>query len=216
MAAAVASESDIAMPAASQIIAEDFAQSQIQERFHFLTIEKHFSHNLNAAWQKLDDYYTRTDATPIYRTAIFLHPTLKWRWFERYWATKPEWIAAARVAIEELWSEYKHTPADGNTDANTTAMLIDRPATRITCTWCRLRTFYYLGSERAKYPQQNTLKTPTKTTASPTKTTATPPEGQQRAPRTTSIPNLSTYQTYTTHKTNKSHQAAILSTYQKK
>jgi hypothetical protein len=75
--AAVASESDIATPAASQIVVDDFAQSQIDERFNFLTLEKHFSHNLNAAWQKLDDYYSRTDATPIYRAAVFLHPTLK-------------------------------------------------------------------------------------------------------------------------------------------
>jgi hypothetical protein len=45
----VASESDIATPAASQIVVDDFAQSQIDERFNFLTLKKHFSHNLNAA-----------------------------------------------------------------------------------------------------------------------------------------------------------------------
>jgi hypothetical protein len=82
----VASESDIATAAAGQIdaSADDFAQSQIDERFNFLTLEKHFNYNLNAAWQKLDDYYTRTDATPIYRLAVVLHPRLKWRWFERH------------------------------------------------------------------------------------------------------------------------------------
>jgi hypothetical protein len=37
-----------------------------------------------------------------------------------------------------------------------------RLASRITYTWCRLRTFHYPGSERAKYPQQNTLKKSTK------------------------------------------------------
>jgi hypothetical protein len=82
MVAVAASERDISTPAATQI--DDFAQSQIDERFNFLTLEKHFSYNLNAAWQKLDDYYNRTDATPLYRAAVFLHPTLKWRWFERH------------------------------------------------------------------------------------------------------------------------------------
>jgi hypothetical protein len=75
----VASERDIATPAsleASQIIAaDDFAQSQIGASF--TTLEHHFSTNINAVWQKLNDYYTKTDATPIYRAAVFLHPHLK-------------------------------------------------------------------------------------------------------------------------------------------
>ena len=78
-AAAVAAESDVATAAASQIdaSADDFAQSQTDESFNFPTLEKHINHNLNVAWQNLDDYYTRTDATPIYRLAVVLHPRLK-------------------------------------------------------------------------------------------------------------------------------------------
>jgi len=33
---------------------------------------------------------------------------MKWRWFEKYWVSKPEWIADARASIAELWSEYKN------------------------------------------------------------------------------------------------------------
>jgi hypothetical protein len=51
--------------------------------------QKHFSTNINLAWQKLDIYFNKTDVTPIYRAAVVLHPRLKWRWFERYWAKKP-------------------------------------------------------------------------------------------------------------------------------
>jgi hypothetical protein len=54
---------------------DDFAQSQIDASFN--SLEHHFNHNINAAWQKLNDYYKRTDATPIYRAAVFLHPRLK-------------------------------------------------------------------------------------------------------------------------------------------
>jgi hypothetical protein len=111
--AAASSESDIALlatPAASQIITvDDFAQSQISASF--TTLEHHFSANINAAWQKLDEYYTRTDDTPIYRAAVFLHPLLKWRWFDRYWSTKPAWRAAAREVVAELWKQYKPTTA---------------------------------------------------------------------------------------------------------
>jgi hypothetical protein len=55
---------------------------------------------------------------------VFLHPRLKWRWFERYWETKPAWIAAARQAVADLWSEYKY--ANVNADAAPAAVpLID-------------------------------------------------------------------------------------------
>jgi hypothetical protein len=116
-AIATAAESDIATPATTQLTdqrVDDFAQSQLDASF--ASYEHHFSHNVNAAWQKLDAYYTRTDDTSIYRAAVFLHPRLKWRWFEKQWATKPEWIAAARASVTSRWEGYKHTEVDpGNT-----------------------------------------------------------------------------------------------------
>ena len=60
VAATASSESDIALlatPAASQSLAVDaFAESQISATF--TTLKHHFSANINAAWQKLDQYYT--------------------------------------------------------------------------------------------------------------------------------------------------------------
>jgi hypothetical protein len=78
-------------PAATQVgsqaevtknITDNFAESQIGTEF--LSLEHHFTHNINAAWQKLEHYYNLSDNTPIYRAAVFLHPRMKWRWFERY------------------------------------------------------------------------------------------------------------------------------------
>jgi hypothetical protein len=99
-AGAIASESEIATPATTLVSVDDFAQSQIEG--NFVTLEHHFHHNINAAWQKLNDYYTRTDDTLIYRATVFLYPRLKWRWFERYWESKPQWITAAREAVTDL------------------------------------------------------------------------------------------------------------------
>lgn len=74
-----------------------------------LDCEHHFSTNINLGWQKLDSYYKKTDDNPIFRAAVVLHPRLKWRWFERYWDGKQDWLRDAKAAIEALWSEYKDT-----------------------------------------------------------------------------------------------------------
>jgi hypothetical protein len=92
-------------PAATQVEkdstpVDNFAESQIGAEF--LSLEYHFTHNINAAWQKLKYYYSLSDNTPLYRAAVFLHPKLKWRWFKKYWETKPEWIVAAREAVNDL------------------------------------------------------------------------------------------------------------------
>lgn len=79
----------------------------------------HFSTAINAGWQKLEHYYNQSDVTPIHRAAVLLHPRMKWRWFEKYWASKPEWIADARRSIAELWSQYKNKKV---TIATSTAM----------------------------------------------------------------------------------------------
>jgi hypothetical protein len=75
---ATVAESDIATPITTQLTGarvDDFTQGQLEAAL--ATHEHHFSHNINAAWQKLNAYYTRTDATSIYRVAVFLHPCLK-------------------------------------------------------------------------------------------------------------------------------------------
>jgi hypothetical protein len=73
----------------------------------FNDLQVHFSTNINAGWQKLEHYYNKSDVTPVHRAAVLLHPRLKWRWFERYWSSKPSWIADTRASIAELWREYK-------------------------------------------------------------------------------------------------------------
>ena len=44
-----------------------------------ITAEHHFSINIKLAWQKLDNYYTRLDNTPVYIAAVVLHPRMRWK-----------------------------------------------------------------------------------------------------------------------------------------
>ncbi|KAG7403508.1 hypothetical protein Forpi1262_v018717, partial [Fusarium oxysporum f. sp. raphani] len=39
---------------------------------------EHFRIGINLAWDKLDEYYRRLDETPIYYTAMALHPAYRW------------------------------------------------------------------------------------------------------------------------------------------
>lgn len=54
------------------------------------TSEHHLSTNINAGWQKLNDYYMKRDDTPVYIWAVVLHPRMKWRWIERQWKERPK------------------------------------------------------------------------------------------------------------------------------
>jgi hypothetical protein len=72
-----------------------------------LTAEHHFSINIKLAWQKLDIYYTKLDNTPLYVAAVVLHPRMKWRWIEKAWQPRPEWIRGAKNAFNNLLVDYE-------------------------------------------------------------------------------------------------------------
>ncbi|TKA60547.1 hypothetical protein B0A49_13096 [Cryomyces minteri] len=61
--------------------------------------------NSNLGWKHLNKYYTLTDETPVYLSAVVLHPAYKWRWIERKWRNRPEWVIAGKVAVEKLWQQ---------------------------------------------------------------------------------------------------------------
>ena len=56
-------------------------------------------------WAKLDEYFQKTDVSPIYAAAIVLDPTWKWMYFETNWVEYPDWIAAVRNAVRRLWED---------------------------------------------------------------------------------------------------------------
>ena len=60
----------------------------------------------NAAWDKLNKYYSMTDRSPVYIAAMVLSPQWKWTYFEANWPL--DWVVTARNTVETFWeSEYK-------------------------------------------------------------------------------------------------------------
>jgi hypothetical protein len=69
---------------------------------------EHFRVNINLGWEKLEKYYTLLDETPIYYTALALHPAYRWGYFESTWECHPEWVKRAKDMVQEVWdTEYK-------------------------------------------------------------------------------------------------------------
>jgi hypothetical protein len=62
----------------------------------------------NSRWAKLDKYYSLTDRSPVYITALVLCPQNKWQYMDDNWPT--EWIIDAKTKVQMFWElEYKST-----------------------------------------------------------------------------------------------------------
>ena len=70
-----------------------------------LTSQHHFTTSINLGWQKLNDYYSKLDETPVYVAAVVLHPRMKWRYLEKRW-TNEGWLVRAKKAFNSLWLKY--------------------------------------------------------------------------------------------------------------
>ena len=71
------------------------------------TAKHHFSVNINLAWSKLNEYYSMLDNTPVYMAAVVLHPRFKWKWLEKAWNERLEWLGAARKSFNSLLIDYE-------------------------------------------------------------------------------------------------------------
>jgi hypothetical protein len=66
-------------------------------------VTHHMVTAINNAWSLLDKYYNKIDETPVYYSAIALHPEMKWQWFRDEWQDGPSWNAAAESAVRHHW-----------------------------------------------------------------------------------------------------------------
>jgi hypothetical protein len=69
------------------------SQDIAHEGVDYITAEQHFSMNVNAGWQKLDEYYKRLDDNVVYVAAVVLHPQMKWRYFKSKWSDRQDWLS---------------------------------------------------------------------------------------------------------------------------
>jgi hypothetical protein len=83
-----------------------FKQAAEETRFEE---PSHFKSGIDCGWRKLEDYYVKTDRTPIYRAALALHPSYGYDYFERHWKSamnRPQWYSDMQSAVGSLFDEY--------------------------------------------------------------------------------------------------------------
>ncbi|RKK10689.1 hypothetical protein BFJ65_g14684 [Fusarium oxysporum f. sp. cepae] len=80
---------------------------------HYKAAMQQFQHDITMAdrimtsWYKFDDYYKRTDDSPVYAAAILLHPSLRRAHLDEAWKNQSHYIAPAIDAVRKLWEGFK-------------------------------------------------------------------------------------------------------------
>ncbi|KAM3450574.1 hypothetical protein MY8738_008724 [Beauveria namnaoensis] len=78
---------------------------------HFEDAKKKYSdhpcliHSIHMGWFVLDKYYFKTDETPIYSTALLLHPSKRLKYLRQNWHA--DWHEGAIGKARQIWSQYK-------------------------------------------------------------------------------------------------------------
>ncbi|KAJ9667255.1 hypothetical protein H2201_002456 [Coniosporium apollinis] len=67
--------------------------------------DKEFSSRIRKGWETFDKYYSKTDDSPIYATALILHPTRHIKYIRANW--KAKWQKPILKKVKELCESYR-------------------------------------------------------------------------------------------------------------
>ena len=88
--------------------AMDLLLSQLEQaKVTYRTTNPRLASCINLAWKKLDEYYQLSDSSPAYVAAVVLDPRMKFQYFEKRWASHPDWVITAKERIRGSFEEYK-------------------------------------------------------------------------------------------------------------
>jgi hypothetical protein len=99
-------------------------------------VSLHMITAINNSWALLDKNYNKVDETPIYYSAIALHPEMKLQWFREEWEEHPNWISAAECAVPNHWSsEFQSNSQSSQVSNHSTPSITITEATTIIPNW---------------------------------------------------------------------------------
>ena len=63
-----------------------------------------FAAGIDLVWQKLADYYEKSDISKVYLISAVLDPQVKMRYFKKSW--KKDWLIGAHGKLDKHWEEF--------------------------------------------------------------------------------------------------------------
>jgi hypothetical protein len=79
--------------------------------------------SITLAWNKTQEYYTKTDASTAWMAALVLHPRWKWAYFQNKWTgSEARFVEPGKKKLKKLWetSYKKENPSTGRAERSPT------------------------------------------------------------------------------------------------
>jgi len=99
----------------------DFLLQHLEDAKMKFTYSPPLTSCINLAWKKLDNYYRRSDQSPVYVLAVLLDPRMKLQYFQRRWVLHQDWIDMAETKLQTTFAAYKDRLANMETAGNSTS-----------------------------------------------------------------------------------------------
>ena len=83
----------------------EFLLGHLEESRRVYRANRWISVHIDAAWEKLTKYYSKTDDTIAYMAATVLNPLHKWQWFESHWTgdAPEQWLYQGKQTLRSYW-----------------------------------------------------------------------------------------------------------------
>lgn len=78
-----------------------------------------FRTSIDYAWDKLNDYYLKTDRSPLYAASVVFNPRLGIRYLEKAWQDRPTWVTNAKAEITDYYLKWYANAHDSGNEGNT-------------------------------------------------------------------------------------------------
>lgn len=91
-------------------IRSEYTDPSLHQRYESFTDDSRVYFRLSVlnGWKKLNEYYTKIGASPLYAAAVILNPKMGLPWLEAQWTSPQQlvWLRSAKDDLNEYWAHW--------------------------------------------------------------------------------------------------------------
>ncbi|KAF6804546.1 transposase-like protein [Colletotrichum musicola] len=99
-------------------VRSEYINKSYLNRFEALDADsqQYFRVSVVNGWKKLNQYYKTLEESPLYASAVILHPGMGFRWLEAIWTSGEQliWLGDAKQQLYEYWARWYRDGGDGS------------------------------------------------------------------------------------------------------